>query len=826
MTFYNQHSTALVGSGAENNQGGYTIERSLRFRSSASAYLNRTFTTPTNVLKWTWSGWVKIGGIPTYNPIFAGGTSGSAYAALWFNNGALVLYSYNGSTVYHLQTSAVYRDPSAWYHIQIAFDSSQATSSDRVKIYINGVQVTSFSVATYPSLNLSGYINSAIAHYVGQFTPAGVGYFNGYQTEINFIDGQALDPSYFGETDDDTGVWKPKAYGGTYGTNGFYLNFSDNTSTTTLGYDQSSNSNNWTTNNISLTAGSTYDSMLDVPTLTDADAGNFCTLNPLNKGTSLTVANGNLDFSASGTASNVFATMPFTNGKFYFEVTFSTVIAGSWGIATKDASITANIGGGSFTNFWGFYCNPGANYVRSGTNPWNNGTITTSSVGQIAVDATDSANVKMWIGINNAWYNSSGGTTGDPATGSNATETLTNNVDFFPFFGAGNATPSWSVNFGQRPFAYTPPTGYKALNTYNLPDPTIKDGSKHFDVRLWSADVSNPAAGDKSILLDFQPDLVWSKNRDNAESHYWMDSVRGNAGNKWLRSSSTAAEGGAAAVGATDCYYDFNSSGFDIIDTNSNYDEIYYNGRTYVGWCWKGGNTSGVSNTDGSITSTVSANTTSGFSIVTYTGIGGNGTGTTGSIGHGLGTTPAMLIVKARNYAWKWVVYHKDATPNNNQHLQLQSTANVTTSAYNFWDTSNLNSSTFGVGEQSDTNFNGANFVAYCFAPIEGYSAFGKYTGTGSTDGTFVYTGFRPAFVMMKRISVSGNWTIKDNSRPSYNSATGTLFAEDASVELTGYPVDFVSNGFKHRNAGYPNSAEQYIYMAFAENPFKYSLAR
>ena len=246
MTFYNQHSTALVGAAGQPDD--YFIDRSLRFRSSASAYLNRTLTTGTDGKRWTWSGWVKRGNIgASYAPIFAAGSSGSAYAAIWFQNDLLGLYSYNGATVYQLYPSRVFRDPSAWYHIQYVYDSTQATASDRLAVYINGTKETSFAAATYPALNYTGYINSAYAHYFGQFTPAlGSLYFDGYLAEVNFIDGQALDPSYFGETDTVTGVWKPKRYAGSYGTNGFYLNFSDNTSTTALGYDTSGNGNNWT----------------------------------------------------------------------------------------------------------------------------------------------------------------------------------------------------------------------------------------------------------------------------------------------------------------------------------------------------------------------------------------------------------------------------------------------------------------------------------------------------------------------------------------------------------------------------------------------------
>jgi len=458
---------------------GYQISRSVRLRSSASAYFNRTQSTPTSSQKATWSFWYKRGKTNTlYDTLYAGSAGSAATGDLFGilnNSGGQFRMFFKGGTDGDLITTQLFRDFSAWYHIVLAVDTTQATASNRLKLYVNGVQVTAFATASYPSLNynMTQFFANGNANRIG-YNPDTSEYLDGYLTEYYGIDGQALTPSSFGETDAVTGVWKPKKYAGTYGTNGFYLNFSDNSSNTaaTIGKDYSGNGNNWTPNNISVTAGVTYDSMLDVPTLW-ADGGNgrgnYAVLNPLQKGSSLTVTNGNLDFSASGTASNVFATMPFTGGKFYFEVTFSTVTAASWGIATKDASITANIGAGGFANFWGFYCNPTANYVRSATNPWNNGTITTSSVGQIAVDATNPANVKMWIGVDNTWYNSSGGTTGNPATGSNATETLTNNVDFFPFFGAGNSSPAWSTNFGQRPFAFSMPSGFKALNTLNLP---------------------------------------------------------------------------------------------------------------------------------------------------------------------------------------------------------------------------------------------------------------------------------------------------------------------------------------------------------------------
>jgi len=555
--------------------------------------------------------------------------------------------------------------------------------------------------------------------------------------------------------------------------------------------------------------------MKDVPTLTDADAGNFCTLSAVDKSSRITLSNGNLSAINDNTGNHamVRGTLGMAAGKWYWEVIVPSMSGNPQvdiiGIQDGATATTVSVGGGGVGAGWG-YNNTSANLYTSGFTA--SGTVPALSAGTIGF-AYDADAGKLWFRKTDGNWQQ-----GDPAAGTSASATMntlgTTMLPAMSFYNYDQGT--FNFNFGQRPFAYTPPTGYKALNTYNLPDPTIKDGSGYFNPVLYTGNGST-----QSITgVGFQPDFVWIKKRSAAEWHALINVLSGTG--KFLRSDATDAE----ITNRPNCLTSFDSDGF----TMGNEAVTNQSGQTFVAWNWKA-NGSGVSNTDGSITSTVSANTSSGFSVATYTGIGGNGTGTTGSIGHGLGTTPAMLIVKARNYAWKWVVYHKDATPNNNQHLQLQSTAGVTTSAYNFWDTSNLNSSTFGVGEQSDTNFNGANFVAYCFAPIEGYSAFGSYTGNGSTDGPFIYTGFRPAYVLIKCTTTSPTeWHVWDDQRSTYNVMNRALRPNNSNTESdsTDYSIDFTSNGVKIRNASNLDNqnTQTFIYAAFAENPFKYSLAR
>ncbi len=794
----------LAGAGAD----GYQISRSVRLRSSASAYLNRTFTTPTNVLKWSWSGWVKRGQIGvTYAPIFAGGTSGSAYAALWFNNDNLVLYSYNGATVYQLTTSAVYRDPSAWYHIQIAFDSTQATASNRLAMYVNGVQITAFAAATYPSLNYSGFMNSAIAHYFGQFTPAlGASYFDGYLTEVNFIDGQALTPSSFGETNLVTGVWQPKRYAGTYGTNGFYLNFSDNSgvTATTIGKDYSGNGNNWTPSaGISITAGATYDSMIDVPTLY-ADGGNgrgnYCTLNPLNQNSVITLSAGNLSFTASN---NRFTTGTFavTSGKWYWE--FYPVAGGASGVGVGAISATTYVfGTAAFSTAAGYigvgYTSNGSKYI-SGTSSAYGATYGSGNVIGVALDL-DSGTKTITFYKNNI----SQGSINLP-TSSEAWIVATDYSE------AG----THSINFGQRPFTYTPPTGFVALNTQNLPTPTIVEGNAYFDV------VTRNGTGSAVSVssLSFQPDSILTKLRNTAYNWYWADAVRGVS--KTLSTDTTAAEQTPSPA----LYTSFDSNGY-TLGTNTGSNGSTY---TYVDYVWNAGGST-VTNTSGTISSQVRANPTAGFSVVTYTGTGANAT-----VGHGLNATPAMIMVKNRDSgAIGGAVYHTSMGAT--KYLKLFQTTTgsdqeaIDNTAWN-GGSPTFNSSVFSVGSLNRTN-SSQQMVAYCFAAVAGYSAFGKYTGNGVPDGPFVYLGFRPRFVLFKRTDAANDWVIHDSSRNTFNVVDDFLKPNLSNAEgaysTSGHGVDFLSSGMKLRtDSGQLNaSTGTYIYAAFAENPFKLSLAR
>jgi hypothetical protein len=785
------------------------LNNSLRFRSSASAYLSRTPTVAGSKTTWTWSAWVKRGAISATSSIFSAG-SGANISELYFTSGNILRFYDYISSAYatNLETTQLFRDPSAWYHITVVYDTTQATAANRVRLYVNGNQVTSFGSTTYPAQNYaSGIINSTTASAIGG--NAGTGYFDGYLTDINFIDGQALEPYYFGNNDS-YGNWKPIKYTGMYGTNGFYLTFGNTTSTTTLGYDSSPNGNNWTTNNISLTAGTTYDAMLDVPTNTSATVANYAVLNPVYKSSSQpTISNGNLTVAPSAAAyQNSFSTIGITSGKFYAEITITGTpnSANIWGMSNaaqvNAMTTTAGIIGDAIGGLgYGYYYN-GSKY-SNGTLTAYGASLASGDVVGIAYDA-DGGSLTFY---------KNGTSQGVAYTGIDASTVW--------FFGATSYTggsTSYNFNFGQRPFSYTPPSGYVALNTYNLPTPTILKGNLYMDATTYTG---TGTALNVVNQGQFKPDLVWIKSRNDTQYNVLQNSNTG-AG-KTLFSNTTGAETGNAG----DFISSFNSNGFTVNTTylggtNNTVDTL---NNTYVGWQWQAGQGSSSSNTSGSITSTVSASTTAGFSIVTYTGTGANAT-----VGHGLGVAPKMIIIKSRSAVANWPVYHSSLT-SAAYYLRLDLT-NAQANTANLWNSTVPTSSVFSLGNDSTPNTNGATYVAYCWAEIAGFSKFTSYTGNNSNDGPFVYCGFRPKFVMIKDANTNGAWIILDSNRATYNVAAPFLQPNITAAETTAYnQLDFLSNGFKLRadnaNAGQNNvNGNTYIVMAFAENPFKNANAR
>ena len=766
---------------------GKQVAGSLRFRSSNSEYMSRTPGSSGTTTKWTVCFWVKRGNIGASNYALFGAYSGASPTQVYFmssTSDTLRWYENGGD----YQTTLQFRDCSVWNHLVFSYDSTQATATDRMKIYLNGSQITSFSTQTTVSLNAASYWNRNNTNGIGtSWNTSGsiFAYHEGYMSEFYNIDGQALTPSSFGEYNSD-GIWVPKSFSGTYGTNGFYLPMNSSSNYVT---DQSGNGNNFTPSGFNVTtANTTYNIMTDSPTdylsgsmTTANNAGNYCVFNPndaYQTAGSWTFTNAGLYLTSGATLGRVRGTLGFSSGKWYWEVKY--VNSNSAELAGISTATSLNAGGGS--GGVGFYNTNGNIYVNGSASAYG----TSGSAGDIIGVAVDMDNGKIWFSRNGTWQNS-----GDPAAGTNpGTTGLTGT--YYPGFedGASAQNATFEVNFGQRAFSYTPPTGFKTLNTYNISRPA--------DSSLW--------------FYGDTPDLIWFKNRSTSSSHVLADTVRGISLNSF--SDLTQTENGFPYVMEMSKFGMSLQGGTGVNGSTNN----------HVYWAWKAGSnttTSSVTNTDGFDTSQVSVNRQAGFSIVTYTGTGSNM-----SVGHGLGAAPNLIIIKSRNNTQNWTVYHSSV--GTAKYLTLNSTATPTSAADYFTGVTSTLWSMTGAATTMATN--GTTYIAYCWTAIPGYSAFGSYTGNGSSDGPFIYTGFRPRFILYKASSgIAYNWGIYDTTRDTYNGVVNNI-APNATTADTNYGIyfDILSNGFKARTGGGNNNdnGSTYIYAAFAEVPFKFARAR
>jgi hypothetical protein len=687
----------------------------------------------------------------------------------------------------------VYRDPIGWYHVVVATDTTQASASNRMRVYINGAEITSWATDNRASLLLLNgdlAINTAAAHNIGRDANSGTFHFDGYMADVHFIDGQALTPSSFGQTDPTTGSWVPRRYTGTYGTNGFYLPFNDAASTTTISQDRSGNGNNWTSSGISVTSGVTFDQMLDSPT------NNYATLNPLDcQGSGATATGANLNFSL--TNQSITGTVRLSSGKWYFEVEKTS--------ASQDNQFGIS-GTQYFQGAVAVGTAPGRRCWRDnvGSTAWltddatpGAGTPTGLSNGDRLAVALDLDNLAVYFGripsgsSTVTWMNSGVPTSGASKTG--AIWTDLGNAQSWAVHVGGNANGAvGSLNHGQRPFAISAvPTGFVALNTANLSTPTIQNGASAFQATLRTGTGASASVSS----LRFQPAIAFIKSRSNATQWNFFDEARG-ATKAWT-------SGGGAEYTDANTLTAFNANGYSL-GTDGSSRGVNINANTYVDFLFRGGAAYGVQ-------------------ALTYTGTGVAGR----TVAHSLNAVPHMIIVKQLNVTNWTPVYHRNANANpQSGSLPFSSTGAFFTD--NSWNNTAPTSSVFTVGGASLlVNDNGVAYGAWLFTSIPGFSLFGSYTGNGSADGPFVWCGFRPRFVMIKPATAAESWYIVDAARNTFNVTDSRLVAEGSGAEVaTGMPVDFTANGFKLRTANGNPSGGTVIFAAFAEHPFKFANAR
>ena len=964
MSLGSQGSFFLGSSGAAAGGGGYKIQRSLRFNDNDSSYLNKTFSSSGNRRTFTFSFWTKLGDPDAYKNIITAsanpGASSSSSPRTEFRFGVdgKILFATNitGSSWRSATTIATFKDLSAWYHVVVAVDTTQSTEENRVKIYVNGVQeLWSGSVA---GQNDETPFNNTYGHAIGTYANNYNDFFDGYLAEFISIDGQALAPTDFGEFDLNS-VWQPIEYAGTYGTNGFKLDFSDNSSDAALGTDTSGNGNDWTVNNLSVAAGAGNDSLVDTPEQrsgqTDSGVGgqvvgNYATWNPL-FGENQSLSNGNLKAESSTTAYAIIAsTLAMKSGKWYMEYTYTPNNGQpyiTWGISQINRDGSQGSGVTDTPEDKGFKAWDSGFYSQSdGVNIHDYSSSVSS--GDIISLAFDADAGKLWVAKNGTYMTNASGA-GNPTAGTNPDYSgLTYSGGYYfmagPYYTNGSTL---EANFGQRSWSYSAPSGYKALCTANLPEPTIADGSTAFDTKLYTGNESTQAI----TGLNFSPDFAWLKRRSTSDDHRLFDTVRGNT--KYLESNSTNADQTEAYMitsfnsdgftlgfddktnksgetyaawtwsagdsnttipvgGLNSSLYDqsqtwssgtfFNANGnafynsggsaaqlFDNVESGSGSTGDYplpvdggtftltfsqfssastvtlklagtgnalkingsfvtinsasdstqtfnVSGLTSIEWLYNGGSNycylgsiavdgiklidSGVSVPNvPSIASTVRANPSAGFSIVSYLGNETSGQ----SFAHGLNASPELVIVKGRGTTEYWMVWSK-AVAEQQSNDESVIFLNVSNAAQSGGANSNyfngVDNSVVKVGSASNTNSSTSpGCIAYCFAPVSGYSAFGSYTGSSSLP--FVFTGFKPKFIIVKRIDAAANWWMFDSERGTNELLYPNL--SNAESDQGVLVFNFNSNGFKLGvTDGEVNaSGGAYVYIAFASNPFK-----
>ena len=822
---------SLTRLGASGGEEAYEIGRSLRFNSDDSAYLTWDPSSAGSRRTWTFSFWTKIAAVGHQHCFFSIGPSSTARVQFMLeSNGKLNLETNNnsGTPSCQLLSSARFTDISAWYHIVVKLDTENGTAANRAKIFVNGVDIVDqLGTANYPAEDDDLYmgLDNGNPIYIGKRSYSST-YLQGYMAEFHYIDGTALDADSFGKTDPETGKWIPIEYTGSHGTNGSYLNFSDNSNTTsgTLGDDDSANTNDWTPNNFSVAAGFDNDSMLDTPT------NNYCVLDSKDvydpgqlesSGTGARFTNGALQTNAPSGSGNapIFSTIGLKSGKWYCEAkllngwvgctlwlmpkdhdaTSRDLDASSWSSNTQNGK-----GYSLLTQYGNAYHSSVGNvldYVADGSQ---------NDVYMMAVDLDAG---KLWWGKNGTWGDNGG--TGNPATGANAAFTNVGSV-------SGQTNETWcfggndvnqhhlAFNFGQQGFTYTPPTGFKDVCEQNLPEPSIKDPSKYFNTVLYTG---NDSDGHAITGVGFQPNLVWIKDRGDGNKSRVYDSIRGV--NAAIHTDDTSTEDQFATYGQ---FESFDSDGFTVgigTGTSGQRGEGTNSAEPHVAWCWK---------------ETAAA----GFDIVSYTGTGSNPQ----TRAHSLGVAPEMIILKNRsgtNGDEHWAVYHHKSNADAEDYWGRLNTTGAFENL-EMWNDTVPTSSVFTTQNHAISNYNGDTFIAYLFASVEGYSKVGYYFGNGQQEGPFVYTGFKPAWVLIKNVEEASVWNLHDNKRNPFNIVNKVLYPSENDDEEA-YNVDnaastnknFYANGFQIYSTHDPEmnaNDERYIYLAFAESPFKYSNAR
>ena len=846
---------------------GYNIENSLKIEQASNEWLYRASPTAGNRRTHTFSFWIKRTELGTVN---ASGSQqvmcAGQHGRMHFGSDYFQYRFDDGHDVRDVVTR--FRDTAAWYHIVVAVDTNQSSSSNRVKIYKNNVQLTvlDFDGGSYPDIQDQGaffstnYLTIGTSAFGGSYN-AGDGDYDmcGYLAEFAAVDGQQLTPSSFGEYDEDSGIWKPKDLSDiTWGSEGYYLKFDD---TSNSGKDSSGNGNNFSDSNLSAA-----DHALDTPT------NNFCTLdanikvgNQYGRYVQQNSHGGTRTDEPTGSFGALFGTHSFNTGKWYWEIkqyyATSAVNLQDFGISSikntgeaEDASSAGHPAEYTLANYpnamYGIYPDGGGTTSYgggsgSGAND-NLGAAANGKTFQIAVDADAG---KIWFGANDTWQDTIGGTQpskSDIAAGNHARYDNLNTYKegaWIPIFGNynNNAGHYMDVNFGgftaasissgnsdqngYGNFEYEPPAGFLAICSKNLGNETvIDDPSAHFQTKEYTGN-----GGTQSITFDgnsdIHPDALLIKSTDTAHSWWLVNSTSGPTKGVYPDNPNYGPLTSDSGRDVTD----FTSDGFALgSPQHSNSTNSNSSNKVCYAWHMNSGSNN-VSDTSQNINSTVQVNTVAKQAIGTYSGTSAN----PDVVGHGLGVKPHMIWVRATTRVENIRVYDYGSETANGGMSITDTNAQVNNSTNLM--TAKPTASAMSFGTDLSVGGNGHTYIFYAWGEVAGYSYFGKYHGNGyhntagtfpiGKDGPFVHTGFTPAFIMIKRSDTNGSWTIYDNARDSKNGPVPkAIFLNAETVEgdnISGDDIEWYSNGFKVRSND--NTVNQnggfYSVMAFAIHP-------
>jgi hypothetical protein len=771
------------------SRAGYVIYRSVVPAKATTSYLTRTPSVAGSRTTWTFSAWIKPGYTAAAQRagIFSASTASNNYSGLFFSSSNKLQFQdiVAGSVVTQWVTNANFDDTLGWIHVVLAYDTTQATATDRLKLYVNNNRITSYGTQTTPAQNTAtGIINSTAAHTIGRSGDTTNDYLDGYITEVYFANGQALTPSSFGETNTTTGEWVPKSYTLATSTNNFYLNFSDNSAATAaaLGKDYSANGNNYTPTNMSVT-GTSYqcNSLTDTPTAYGA-GGNFCTFNNRTPGAPYT-AYGMLGLNGVGALQTVYGTFPVNYFNCYWELTNNGSTTSSVGLINSTYVTTSGLITLPLATTYGFRFTISTGLYEYTT---NGSTWTTASTPGVQKPG-------LFIYVS---QNSAAGVTGT------------------------------QLNAGQRTFVFTPPVGYATMNTSNISAPAVVNPKRYWGALTYSGnDTTNSISNvSTSVPSGYKPDDIWFKCINVA-----VDWVNYNVIN-FAEAIPTASQFNSPDTlsSANSIFTSFNSNGFTVTNTNPMNNR---GGNTYKAWMFNINGGSTATNTNGTITSTVVANPTIGSSLVKYTGNGVAGA----TVGHGLGATPDLILVKEINISFpaNWAVYNSVTTASSAFPLNVTPSPGATSSSA-FWNSTSPGNTTFTLGTGGagfETNTSGKSYMARCYASITGVCEFGSsYTGNNASDGPYVPLTFKPKIIIIKNTTATAgqDWVIVDTTSSSTNPVSAYFAVNDLQVQGTSLSVNIYSSGFKITNTStFTNqSGKTIIFMAWAESPFKYSSGR